>query len=132
MDFKHELFETNKDTTPANNLPRLIFICANNHLYPITDAEQRETIFESCSKTGNAVKKYKIQQKFEHKINNGTETQMYVHCEDMSIYGLLEHDSKKRKQREQAHMAYHVEQNEDTIKRMGNYRTVTSRRGLCN
>ena len=42
MDFKHKLFETNKDTTPANNLPRLIFICANNHLYPITDAEQRD------------------------------------------------------------------------------------------
>ena len=50
-DFKHKLFETNKDTTPASNLPRLIFICANNHLYPITDAEQRETLFNSCSKT---------------------------------------------------------------------------------
>ena len=29
-------------------------------------------------------------------------------------------------------MAYHVEQNEDTIKRMGNFRIVTSQRGLCN
>ena len=32
MDFDHKLFDTNKDTTPANNLPRLICICANNHL----------------------------------------------------------------------------------------------------
>ena len=32
MGFKHKLFETNKDITPANNLPRLVFICANNHL----------------------------------------------------------------------------------------------------
>ena len=29
-------------------------------------------------------------------------------------------------------MAYHVEQNDDTIKRMGNHRFVTSQRGLCN
>ena len=37
LDFKHKLFETNKDTTPRNDLPRLIFICANNHLYTTTD-----------------------------------------------------------------------------------------------
>ena len=47
----------------------------------------------------------------------------------MSIYGLLEHVNKNK---EQTHMAHHVEQNEDTIKRMGNYRIVTSQRGLCN
>ena len=41
LDFKHKLFETNKDT---NDLPRLIFICANNHLYPITDEETRDYI----------------------------------------------------------------------------------------
>ena len=29
-------------------------------------------------------------------------------------------------------MAYHVEQNEATITHMGNYRIVTSQRGLCN
>ena len=50
MDFKLKLFESNKDTTPANNLLRLICICANNHLYPVTDTEQRETMFKSCSK----------------------------------------------------------------------------------
>ena len=47
----------------------------------------------------------------------------------MFIYGLLEHVEQ---QRDQAHMAYHVEQNEDTITHMGNYRIVTSQRGLCN
>ena len=44
LDFKHKLFETNKDTTPRDDLPRLIFIWANNHFYPITDEEKRETI----------------------------------------------------------------------------------------
>ena len=102
----------------------LITIC----VYPITDAEQRYSILKSCSTTGNIVKKYQIQQKSEHNINSGTETQIYVHCEDMSIYGLLEHVEK---QREQTHMAYYIEHNEDTITRMGNYRIVTSQRGLC-
>ena len=86
MDFKHKLFETSKDTAPTINLPRLIFICANNHLYPITDETTRETIFKQHSKTGGAIKKYKAKQKFEHKMNNGTETQIHVHCEDMSTY----------------------------------------------
>ena len=31
LNFKYKLFETNKDTTPRNDLPRLIVICANNH-----------------------------------------------------------------------------------------------------
>ena len=42
LDFKHKLFETNEDTAPKNNLPRLIFICANNHLCPITDEEKEK------------------------------------------------------------------------------------------
>ena len=58
LDFKHKLFETNEDTAPKNNLPRLIFICAHNHLYPITDEEKRETIFKTCSKAGGSIKKY--------------------------------------------------------------------------
>ena len=68
LDYKHNLFETNKDEAPRNDLPRLVFICANNHLYPITDEGQRETIFKSCSKTGGGIKKYKAQQKFENYI----------------------------------------------------------------
>ena len=52
MDFKRKLFQSKKDTAPTNNLSRLIFIiCANNHLYPIADAEQRKTICKPCSKT---------------------------------------------------------------------------------
>ena len=57
LDFKHKLFETNKDTTPRNDLPRLIFICANNHLYPMTDEGKRETIFKTCSKVGGSIGK---------------------------------------------------------------------------
>ena len=95
LDYKHNLFETNKDTTPRNDLPRLVFICANNHLYPITDGEQRETIFKSCSKIGGAIKKYKAQQKFENDIKKDVKTEIYVHVEDMRLYGLLEVVRKK-------------------------------------
>ena len=94
MDFKDKLFETNKDTAPTNNLPRLIFICANYHLYPITDEPTRETVFKQHSQTGGAIKTYKTKHKFEHKINNETETQIYVHCEYMCLYGLLDHVRK--------------------------------------
>ena len=44
FDYKYKLFETNKDMKYHNNLPKLVFVCANNHLYPITDKEQPETI----------------------------------------------------------------------------------------
>jgi len=53
--FKHKLFQASKGTTPRNDLPRLIFICASNSLYPITDEEQRETIVKSCSKVGGSI-----------------------------------------------------------------------------
>ena len=42
LDFKYKLFETNKEDVPKTNLPRLIFICANNHLYPITDEGKKK------------------------------------------------------------------------------------------
>ena len=137
MGFKHKLFVTNKDTTPAHNLPRLIFICANNHLYHITDAEQRETIFKSCLKAGNAVNIYiYIYTHIKYNISTNTRlimglTQIYVHCEDMSIYGLLEHVKQNK---ENKHM-WHTMLNRTkirTIKHMGSYRIVTSQRGLCN
>ena len=108
------MFETNKDEAPRNDLPRLVFICANNHIYPITDAEQRETIFKSCSKVGGAIKKYKTQQKFENDIKKDVKTEIYVHVEDMCLYGLLEVVKKK----------YEEEQ--------GDYRIIITQRGLCN
>ncbi len=115
LNFKYKLFETNKDNVQHPNLPRLVFICANNHLYPITDEEQRETIFKTYSNTGGKIKKYKTQQKFEHKKSNGTEEQIYVFQEGMSIYGLLEHVKNKYE--------------ED---RESKYRIIITQRGVCN
>ena len=52
LDLKHKLFKTNKNDVSKNQngLPRLVFICANNHLYPITDEEHRQTIFKHLQK----------------------------------------------------------------------------------
>ena len=47
LDYKHQSFETNKDEIPNNNLPMLVFMCANNHMYPVVDEERRETIFKT-------------------------------------------------------------------------------------
>ena len=45
LGFKHKLFETNKDTTPKNNLSRLIFTCANNHLYTQLQMKNKEKLY---------------------------------------------------------------------------------------
>lgn len=91
LNYRYKWFETNKDMKYYNNLPKLVFVCANNHLCPITDKEKRETIFKTCSTIGGGIKKYKTQQAFEHKINSGTKSHIFVHTEDMSFYGSLEH-----------------------------------------
>ena len=68
LDYRYKLFETNKDMKYHNNLPKLVFVCADNHLYPSTDKGKRETIFKSCSTIGGGIQKYKAQQAFEHQI----------------------------------------------------------------
>lgn len=117
MGFKHKVFDIDKYTVPTNNLPRLVFICATDHLYPITYETTRETIFKQHSKTGGAIKKCKAKHKLEYNINNGTEIQIVVHCEDMYMYGLLEHVEQ---QREQAHMALYAEHNDNTQTKFAN------------
>ena len=72
-----------------SDLPRLVFVCANNHLYPIDDNEKRETIFKQCSVISGKINKYMATQKLEHKLNNNTKRHDYVLLPDMSFYGLL-------------------------------------------
>ena len=64
----------------------------------------------------------------EQKVN------IYVHHNDMSFYGLLEH---VQTQQEEANALYYKEQgqgeiSEDTRKAIGDYRVITTTRGLCN
>ena len=95
LNYKYKLFETNNNVGYHSNLPRLVFMCANNHLYPIDD-EKRETIFKTCSVVGGGIKKYKTQQAFEHKIIKTSEQHIYIHHESMSFYGLLERARQAR------------------------------------
>ena len=90
LDFKYKLFETNNHKGYRSDLPRLIFICANNHLYPIDDPKKRETIFKTCSVIGGKLNKYKSQQKFENvKLRYNERLKNYVLLPDMSFYSLL-------------------------------------------
>jgi hypothetical protein len=52
VDFNYKFFGTNNHIGYHRNLPRLIFVCANNHMCPIDDNEKRGTIFKSCSIVG--------------------------------------------------------------------------------
>ena len=64
LNYQYKLFETNNDKNYNSNLPRLVFVCANNHLYPIDDNEKRETIFKQCSVISGKISKYMAKQKF--------------------------------------------------------------------
>ena len=58
LDYKYKTYATNSGKVSANHLPKLVFMCANNHLYPITDEAKRETIFRSQSiSIGGGMKK---------------------------------------------------------------------------
>ena len=62
------------------------------------------------------------------------EHKTYVHHNDLSFYGLLEHIQT---QQEEANALYYKEQDqgeisEDTRKAIGDYRIITTTRGLCN
>ena len=69
LDYKHKLFETNKDDIPDNNLPRLVFMCGNNHMYPVLDEERRETTFKTSSQIGGKRNQYRAQQ--THRTQHG-------------------------------------------------------------
>ena len=147
LDFKHKHVETNKEdvSKKQNGLPRLVFICANNHLYPIADEKHRETIFKTSSKVGGGIRTYKTQQRFEHKMNNGTKSQIYVLCNDMSFYSLLEHVKTHKEEALRAYFKHTLdyEEDEDYIcaclvdsdgvsNKVGVYRIIVTQRGLCN
>ena len=92
LNYKYKTFDTNNHMNYNSNLPRLVFMCAENHLYPIEDEDARVSLFKTYSNVGGKIKKYKTQQHFENdklKINSKTKT--FLHLEDMNFYALYEH-----------------------------------------
>ena len=146
-DFKHKLFEANKAdiSNNQNGLPRLVSTCANHHIYPITDEERRHTIFKTSSTIGGGIRTYRTQQRFEHKMNNGIETQIRVLHNDMSFHGLLEHVEIQKEEALRTHFedtsgyeeceefpaACSIDSH-DVSNKTGVYRIIVTRRGLCN
>jgi len=117
LDFKYKLFETNNHKGYNSNLPRLVFVCANNHLYPIDDPEKRETIFKTCSVIGGKLNKYKTQQRFENvKLEYNETLKNYVLLPDMSFYALFD----------QVETDWHHDNN------YNNFRIIVTTPGLCN
>ena len=92
LNYKYKTFDTNNHMNYNSNLPRLVFMCAENHLYPIEDEDSRATIFKTCSNIGGGLKKYKTQQHFENntlKLNSTTKA--FIHLEDMNFWALYDH-----------------------------------------
>ena len=46
MNFRYKLFETNSNPKNNRHHKTLVFLCANNHLYPVEKEEDRQTIFK--------------------------------------------------------------------------------------
>jgi hypothetical protein len=59
LNYKYKTFDTNNHMNYDSNLPRLVFMCAGNHLYPIEDEDARESIFKTCSNIGGGLKNTK-------------------------------------------------------------------------
>ena len=112
LDYKYKTYATNTGKFLHNKLPKLVFMCANNHLYPITDESDRATIFNtSMLSIGGGMKK-SMKSPFIELITNeptpyNVETFQYTHnvlYEDMCIRGLIkqvcyemDNDPNKRK-----------------------------------
>ena len=97
LDFRYKLFESNNHMKYRTDLPRLVFMCANGHMYPIEDHDKRESIFRTFSFVGGGMKKLKATQvKDGGTINDSQASKtnaetVHVHYSDMAFYGLLEH-----------------------------------------
>ena len=64
MTFRYKLFETNSNPKNNRHHKTLVFVCASNHLYPIEQEEDRQTIFKKhASPIGGGVKKLNIIKK---------------------------------------------------------------------
>ena len=121
-----------------------MLICANNRLCPIADEEHRQTIFKTSSR-GGGIRTYRTQQRFEHKMNNGTKAQVCVFGGEISFYGLLEHVKTQKEEALRAHFkdTLDYEECEDYIDaclidsdgvsdQIDVYRIIVTQRGLCN
>ncbi len=55
-----------------------VFICANNHLYPITNKEKQTSIFRTCQSIGNNMRKFRKIQFVDDVEFNRDELQIAV------------------------------------------------------
>ena len=91
LDYKYKLFESNNHKNHHSNLPRLVFMCANNHLYPIEDPEERETIFKTYANVGGRIKSTKKPLKDEEGKAEKYEPETIYECmEGMNFYARID------------------------------------------
>ena len=116
LDFSYKLFESNNHMKYRTDLPRLVFMCANGHMYPVEDDDKRASIFKTFSFVGGGMERLKATQVKDKGVINDSKASktnaetVHVHHRDMAFYGLLEHVQ--------------------TIS--GNRRIVLTEPGLCN
>ena len=77
-----------------NNLPKLVFMCSNNHLYAIESNEQRETIFKKDANYTNGTRKIKQSEEERTKIKA---TELFI-CDSFTGFYKLYDDVKAAQQ----------------------------------
>jgi len=83
LDYKYKTYATNAGKFLHNKLPKLVFMCANNHLYPITDETDKATIFKTYNISINGGMKKSMKNISEPITNEPTpydvKTFQYIH-----------------------------------------------------
>ena len=91
MNFKHKLSDTSSN--PKNNRHHkvLVFLCANNHLYPIEKEEYRQTIFKRfASSIGGGVKKMNIIKQEDEEEE--TDTHIIITSKEINEDGIVTYE----------------------------------------
>ena len=94
MKFRYKLFETNSNPKNNRHHKPLVFLCANNHLYPIEKEEDSQTIFKQfASSIGGGIKKLNITKEEDEDEEEDTHLNIITTGRDINDDGIVTYES---------------------------------------
>ena len=90
MNFRYKLFETSSNPKNNRHHKPLVFLCANNHLYPIEKEEDRQNIFNKfASSIGGGIKKLNITKEEDEDEEEETHLNIITTGRDINDDGIV-------------------------------------------
>ena len=78
----YKLFETNSTTKNNRHHKTLVFLCTNNHFYPIEKEEDRQTIFKIFASSVGGVKQINMIKKEDEEEE--TDLSIIITCKEIN------------------------------------------------